>query len=86
MVRGVNVTHFKPYLKIMCENMPGAGKHQGNPAGGGMGPVGYCVCPVCGYREPKKPGVPCRQIKCPVCGAYLVREGSPHHKALTGGG
>jgi len=37
------------------------------------GPIGYCVCPKCGYREPKRPGVPCATLVCPKCKIRLVR-------------
>jgi len=48
--------------------------------GRGMGPVGYCICLRCGYRVPKQPGVRCMDLRCPRCGAALVREGSYHHQ------
>ncbi|MGM0629419.1 MAG: cation diffusion facilitator family transporter [Patescibacteria group bacterium] len=35
---------------------------------------GYCVCKNCGYREPHKRGVPCKDVKCPECGEELRRE------------
>jgi len=34
---------------------------------------GYCVCPKCEYRVKHKRGVPCSTIKCPKCGASMVR-------------
>ncbi len=45
-----------------------------------MGSQGYCICLRCGYRTPKQPGVPCREMRCPKCGAVLVREGGYHHQ------
>ncbi len=33
-----------------------------------------CVCPKCGYRVQKAPGVPCSTMKCPKCGSIMVRE------------
>jgi len=48
--------------------------------GRGLGPEGYCICLRCGYRVPKQPGVPCSEMKCPNCGAVLVREGGYHHR------
>jgi predicted Fe-Mo cluster-binding NifX family protein len=38
------------------------------------GPVGECVCPKCGHREPHVWGIPCSQQKCPKCGANMARE------------
>ncbi len=40
----------------------------------GEGPGGYCVCPKCKYRVKHKRGVPCSTIKCPKCGASMVRD------------
>jgi len=48
----------------------------------GLGPVGYCICPKCGYRKEHTSGVPCRDEKCPNCGSIMVREGSYHHKLI----
>jgi len=58
--------------------MPG----RGNFAGGGLGPVGFCVCPKCGYRKPHQPGVPCIEERCPNCDSALIREGSYHDKLI----
>jgi predicted Fe-Mo cluster-binding NifX family protein len=60
----------------------GGGRGQGgaNQGAGWMGgpyatgPVGYCVCPQCGRREPHKRGVPCTTMKCPNCGNAMARE------------
>jgi hypothetical protein len=38
------------------------------------GPVGECVCPKCGHREPHMRGIPCNQRQCPKCGAAMARE------------
>ncbi len=51
----------------------------GRGGGMGMGAGGYCVCVKCGYRDPKKQGVPCREERCPECGAVLLREGGEHY-------
>ncbi len=51
----------------------------GRGGGAGMGAGGYCVCVKCGYRAPKKQGVPCKEEKCPNCGAVLLREGGEHY-------
>lgn len=37
------------------------------------GPPGACVCPACGATAPKQRGMPCAQVKCPKCGALMVR-------------
>ena len=37
------------------------------------GPPNVCVCPVCGNRQQKIPGVPCSQMKCKKCGSLMVR-------------
>ncbi len=58
----------------------GAGRRQGQGAGkgggrrGGLGPGGYCVCPSCGEKVAKQPGVPCTSVQCPKCGTSMVRE------------
>ena len=48
----------------------GAGRGMGRGLGG---PANECVCPSCGHREIKQPGVPCAQMKCPKCGDPMVR-------------
>jgi hypothetical protein len=30
-----------------------------------------CVCPKCGFQEPKISNIRCFQIKCPKCGVEL---------------
>jgi predicted Fe-Mo cluster-binding NifX family protein len=61
---------------------PGGGKGRG-PVGQGRGrrggplaggPVGTCVCPKCGHREPHERGAPCVQKKCPKCGTAMTRQ------------
>ncbi len=41
----------------------------------GLGVGGNCVCPSCGKTVPHQRGVPCTQVKCPACGAAMIREG-----------
>ena len=48
---------------------------RGIMGGRGAGPGGYCVCPNCQSRVPhNQPGNPCYAIRCPECGAAMVRE------------
>ena len=35
------------------------------------GPPRVCKCNQCGHESPKTPGIPCRNFKCPKCGAPL---------------
>ena len=55
----------------------GQGRGAGQGAGFGRGFRGgaamSCVCPSCGYTEPKRRGVPCVTLTCPKCGTKLVR-------------
>jgi hypothetical protein len=48
--------------------------------GGGRGPGGNCICLKCGTKVPHQPGTPCKTMKCPQCGAAMLREGSAHHE------
>lgn len=48
----------------------------------GMGRGGYCLCPKCGAKFPHRPGVPCKEERCPKCGVAMVREGSYHHQLI----
>jgi len=50
----------------------GMGRGRGRGPGWGAPPV-ECVCPTCGHREPKRPGMPCASLMCPKCGAPMVR-------------
>lgn len=45
----------------------------------GLGPGGKCVCPECGAEVEHETGAHCNEMKCPKCGAALVRkeEGGP---------
>ena len=49
----------------------GIGAQQGTP---GAGPNGFCVCPACKEQSPHQRGVPCASVKCPKCGAAMVRQ------------
>lgn len=53
----------------------GAGVGQGRGRGGqGAGPQGYCICPSCDEKVKHQSGAPCNEIKCPKCGALMIRE------------
>lgn len=45
-----------------------------------MGSGGSCICVKCGNTVPHQKGFPCKDMKCPLCGAALMREGSEHHQ------
>ena len=54
----------------------GTGRRSGmagrvNPAG--AGPIGLCRCPQCDTAVEHQRGIPCSSIKCPKCGAVMVR-------------
>ena len=55
---------------------PPSGRGQGRRRMGGpfaAGPGGSCVCPKCGHKVEHQAGVPCKQVKCPKCGAAMTR-------------
>jgi hypothetical protein len=39
----------------------------------GKGPQGTCVCMACGHQVSHEPGVPCREVKCSLCGGAMTR-------------
>jgi len=43
--------------------------------------AGYYIRPKCAERIPHRPGVPCREERCPKCGVVMLREGSPEYFA-----
>jgi hypothetical protein len=45
-----------------------------------MGKGGACICLRCGRRVPHTAGKPCREERCPDCGAAMLRENSDHHR------
>lgn len=40
----------------------------------GQGPEGNCVCDKCGYKTAHQRGIPCSNLKCPICNINLKRE------------
>jgi len=34
----------------------------------------WCRCPVCGNSVDRRRGFPCNNMRCSMCGAYMVRE------------
>ena len=55
-------------------------RHRNRGEGLGMGTGGGCVCVKCGETAAHQAGIPCRQQRCPKCGAAMIREGSEHHQ------
>lgn len=53
----------------------GIKRGRGRKKGGSLGPGGYCICLKCGYKTQHEESVKCTTIKCPVCGAEMIREG-----------
>lgn len=53
----------------------GFGRCGGRGLGGGLhkGPIGECICPNCGNRQPHQPAIPCYTIKCGKCGTPMTR-------------
>ena len=51
----------------------GAGRGFGPGRGAGVGPGGFCICPKCGNKEPKVPGIPCTSVMCKKCRTLMVR-------------
>ena len=49
----------------------GGGRRGGGP---GRGRAGNCVCAKCGKVIAHQRGAPCTQIRCPDCGAMMVRQ------------
>jgi len=49
------------------------GRGFGRSRRGFGGPATSCICLNCNYQIPKQAGIPCSTIKCPKCGALMVR-------------
>ena len=52
----------------------GRGGGRGRNSGGGFSVGGFCVCAKCGTKQAHQQGIPCTQLKCPKCGATMIRE------------
>jgi len=50
----------------------GMGRKVGSRPGAGIG--GNCICPSCGKIITHTQGKPCYGIKCPNCGANMIRQ------------
>ncbi|MFZ5449906.1 MAG: NifB/NifX family molybdenum-iron cluster-binding protein [Thermodesulfobacteriota bacterium] len=44
-----------------------------SPPEQGLGPGGFCQCPACGIRIPHEQGIPCVQVRCPLCSQIMER-------------
>ena len=42
--------------------------------GQSLGPEGFCICPNCAYQVKHEKGVPCSELKCPLCNTNLKRK------------
>ncbi len=56
--------------------------HEFRDTRSGMGSGGFCICPKCNTKVPHKAGMPCKEEKCPKCGARMMREGASCHEKL----
>ena len=45
-----------------------------------LGAGGFCICPKCKYNIGNQKGTPCQEMKCPKCGAKMLREWAYHHQ------
>ena len=50
------------------------GKGCGDGSKPTSGPGGFCICPMCGHKEPHGAGQRCTDQTCPTCGAKMTRE------------
>ena len=54
-------------------------RHEPEDMGGGND----CICLECNTRVPHRGWITCLEMNCPVCGAIMVREGSPYYLYAT---
>ncbi|MGC9356481.1 MAG: hypothetical protein ACP5GX_01365 [Anaerolineae bacterium] len=52
----------------------GGGRGRGGGNRPGSGPGGICVCPSCGHTQEHEVGTPCYTLRCPKCGAKMMRK------------
>lgn len=75
LVNGKSIRIEGGNIKMLQDTSFGRGQG-GAGRGRGMGRMGNppteCVCPKCGYKEPKVRGIRCINKKCPKCGTMLV--------------
>jgi hypothetical protein len=67
---------FQRFFRRIRGRGLGRGRGRGRMGGtkAGAGPGGGCICPNCGHEAPHQVGLPCYQMKCPKCGANMVRQ------------
>lgn len=63
-----------PYLGQSGAAAAWAPQGRGRMGGYGLGPVGYVVCPNCGFKMLHQRGIPAYSMRCPKCGSTMVRE------------
>lgn len=51
----------------------GGARRQGQRGSTDLNWSGYCVCPKCGQKTAHSRGTPCALVKCPKCGALMLR-------------
>lgn len=54
--------------------LQGGGRGKAGSGRGSGRAGGQCLCPQCGAVAPHSQGTPCMNMKCPKCGAAMVRE------------
>ncbi len=52
----------------------GQGRGRGRNKGRGLGPGGECICQNCNITVTHRMGVPCYDMKCPLCGQTMMRK------------
>lgn len=62
-------------IKVMSEKTPAMNRQSARENS-----PGFCICLHCNDKVPHRPGIPCRESKCPRCGRKMVRENSYHHQ------
>jgi len=52
----------------------GMGKGGGKASVQGLGAIGICTFPKCGFEKSHRRGVPCMEVRCPNCGSVLLQK------------